>query len=137
MVGLSFVLLSKVSSCKPASSIIPSSCHIYSRCRYCRPCLVCRLCKLAPEVEKALAADNTKVVLTFAGAPERTMCLLFHVEGGLYVVSVGGFEGLGPSGCGEEEVLKFASEVREAWLKFRWYLTVQANTVWPPHWLPH
>lgn len=73
---------------------------------------MCRLCKLAPEVEKALAADNTKVVLTFAGAPERTMSLMFHVEGGLYVVSVGGFEGLGPSGCGEEDVLKFASEVR-------------------------
>jgi len=52
------------------------------------------------------------VVLTFAGAPERTMSLMFRVEGGLCNVSVGGNEGLGPIGLGEEEVLKFAREVR-------------------------
>jgi hypothetical protein len=50
-------------------------------------------------------------VISFGGPPETTACLLFHVEGDMWVAAVGGNEGVYPDRS-EEAVMLFAVEVR-------------------------
>lgn len=73
--------------------------------------VACRLCKLAPNVEQTLADGAVQAVITFGGPPETTACLLFHVEGDMWIAAVGGNEGVYPEHS-KEGVMRFAREVR-------------------------
>lgn len=75
--------------------------------------LACRLCKLDPQVERILQDTGVQSVITFAAPPHLTACLLLRVEGGMWLVSVGGNEGQYPKDQGEEQLLQFAREVSD------------------------
>jgi hypothetical protein len=62
-------------------------------------------------VERILADNKVQAVATFAAPPvSTTACLLFQVEGGMWMAAVGGNEGVYP-GRSEEDVMRFAREV--------------------------
>jgi hypothetical protein len=88
--------------------MVVDSCTIFAPCRLG---IDCRLCKLAPEVQQVLDDNNIHFIVSLAAPPNCvTASLIQHIEGGLWLASLGGNEGRYP-GTDHEELMRFAREV--------------------------
>ncbi|WIA29949.1 hypothetical protein OEZ86_000048 [Tetradesmus obliquus] len=67
------------------------------------------LVRLAPHIDAGLAAADVHGVAAVAVPPERTFSLIMRLEGGLWMASVGGHQGVHPE-RDEAQLLQFARE---------------------------